>query len=87
MRDITHSSHASLLRDLTILYDQFSEFDAYCAFFCNAVACLSTNREAWLDDASAEGLCLFSQWLKDRSIALKGELEVVRGAVGQKEGL
>lgn len=61
---------------LLTLYDDFSEFDAYCAFFCDAVACLSSSKEDWLDDAGAQGLGLFSQWLKGRSAELKRELDV-----------
>lgn len=60
--------------DLLTLYDDFTEFDACCAFFCDAVAALNTGRQEGLDDASAEGLRFFSQWLKERSAEFKGEL-------------
>lgn len=61
---------------LLTLCDDFSEFDAYCAFFCDTVACISSCKEEWLDDVSAQGLGLFSQWLKGRSAELKRELDV-----------
>ncbi|WP_341936851.1 hypothetical protein [Marinimicrobium sp. C2-29] len=67
------------------LYEEFVDFDAYCAFFCDATAALCVNREQWLDDISAEGLSLFSQWLKERSNSLKRELEAHWKSAGQNQ--
>lgn len=85
MTDLKITAKPPLSRELLILYDDFSEYDAYCAFFCSAVACLNSGREEWLDEISAEGLCLFSQWLKDRSSSLKTELEKVWSTAKEPE--
>lgn len=69
------SSQKPLQIDLLNLYDEFAEFDSYCAFFCDAVAALSRDKDGFLDETSAEGLRFFSEWLKERSAVLKGELE------------
>lgn len=58
------------------LYDEFSEFDAYCAFFCDAVGALSERQDDFLDRNTAQGIRLFGDWLKERSSVLKGELKI-----------
>lgn len=65
----------SIKRDLVVLYDDFSEFDAYCAFFCDAVAALSKDQDDFLDRATAQGIRLFGDWLKESSKELKEELK------------
>ena len=75
----------SLPNELLTLYDDFAELDAYYAFFCDAVASINSNREDVLDEASAEGLRFFSQWLKERSAAFKGELNAVWLAASSRE--
>lgn len=60
---------------LLSLYDDFSEFDAYCAFFCDAVGALNERQDDFLDRTTAQGIRLFGGWLKDRSSDLKGELK------------
>jgi hypothetical protein len=67
----------SLPLDLLMLYDSFSEFEACCAFFCDSVAALSSHRVDWIDESSAEGLRFFAQRLKEKSTALKSEVEVI----------
>jgi hypothetical protein len=75
-----------LAADLLALYDDSSEFNACCAFFCDAMASFSRNKEDCLDETSAQGLRFFSEWLKERSMALKGELETAwRTASSQKQ--
>lgn len=64
----------SLADDLLALYDDFAELDACYAFFCDAVAALCDKREECLENTSAEGLRVYSQWLKDKSAAFKGDL-------------
>lgn len=64
----------SVQLELLSLYDDYAELDACYAFFCDAVAALSSDRDEGLDSASAEGLRFFSQWLKQRSTDFKGEL-------------
>lgn len=73
--EITRPKRVSSEQLLIALYDEFAEFNAYCAFFCDATAALCSDREQWLDDISCEGLALFSQWLKERSHYLKGEIK------------
>lgn len=69
---------SSVAIDLLDLYDEFAEFESYCAFFCDALACLGSNKDNWLDSTSAEGLDLFSHWLKHRAKVLKVKLDHVR---------
>lgn len=69
---------SSLAVDLLRLYDEFAEYEACCAFFCDSVACLGSNKDNWLDSTSAEGLCFFSHWMKQRAKILKERLDVVR---------
>ena len=38
------------------------------------------SREGWLDDRSAQGLCFFTQWIKQRAAELNAELEELRHA-------
>lgn len=66
----------SLSLDLLALYDNFSEFEACCAFFCDAVSALSNSRDEWVDGTSAEGLRCYAQRLKEESAVMKSEVEV-----------
>ncbi|MGQ9425857.1 hypothetical protein ACXYTJ_05360 [Gilvimarinus sp. F26214L] len=59
------------------LYDEFAEFDAHFAFFCDAMGALSQRQDDFLDRNTAEGVRLFGDWLKERSKLLKEELKVV----------
>lgn len=70
--------------ELLELYDQFCEHEAYMAFFCDAMICISGREEVWPEGASADGVGLFAQWLKARSAELGEELDSVRRRVGQK---
>lgn len=79
----TRSQSHSL--DLLALYDNVSEFDACCAFFCDAVAALSNGKDEWLEGTSAEGLRCYAQRLKEESAAIKGEVEVAWKAASAME--
>lgn len=73
-----------LPHDLLALYDEFAELDACYAFFCDAVAAISS-KEYLLGESSAEGLRFFSQWLKEKSAAFKGELNATWLAASSHE--
>ena len=77
MTDKSTSKDERLSKELLALYDEFSEFDACCAFFCEATASLSGNSDYCLEGASAEGLRILAQQLKERSATLKGQVEAV----------
>lgn len=64
-------------RELLAFYDEFSEFNDYCAFLCDAFASVATV-ERELDDASAQGLKRSAQWMKERMEYLKTELKVIQ---------
>lgn len=63
----------SLARDLLHFYDEFAEFNDYCVFLCDAVACLVTEDDI-LDTATSQGIGRYSGWIKHRVQALKQEL-------------
>lgn len=74
-----------LSKELLVLYDEFSEFDACCAFFCEATASMSGNSDCCLDGSSAEGLRILAQHLKERSATLKGQVEAVWKVASSEE--
>ena len=80
----THNKKPPLPLDLLALYDEFVELDACSAFFCDAVAAI-TSKEDLLDDSSAEGLRFFSQWLKEKSTSFKRELNAAWLAASANE--
>lgn len=73
--DFTLPQEQATPTKLLSLYDDFSEFDAYCAFFCDAVGAMSERQDDFLDRNTAQGIRLFGGWLKERSSVLKGELK------------
>jgi hypothetical protein len=75
MSDDTQLKNEQLSRDLLALYDDLSEFNAYCAFFCEAAACLIHSSDYCGDENSAEGLRIFAQQLKEKSATLKRQAE------------
>lgn len=85
MSDAKPTKDQSIPLDLLALYDNFSEFDACCAFFCDAVTALSSGGHEWVDGSSAEGLRVTAHRLKEKSAALKGEVEVVWKAASAQE--
>lgn len=55
----------SLPSELLAFYDEFSEFNDYCAFFCDAFANVAS-LEGGLDDSSIQGMKRSAQWMKER---------------------
>jgi hypothetical protein len=74
MAEINESEKPELKEQLLVLCDDFADFHACCAFFCDAVAALGAGKDEWLDEVSAEGLGIQAQGLKERSGKLKEEL-------------
>ena len=68
---------ASLAKDLVQFYDEFAEFHDYCAFLCDAVACLAADEDG-LDPSTRMGVQRYSQWLKQRVQELKQELRRIQ---------
>lgn len=78
MLGIEEGQRASLEQELLALYDDFSEFEAVCAFFCDSVAALGATGLAPLAPASAGGLTLTAEQVKTQGAALRIRLESVR---------
>lgn len=78
MSSIRPVPNVSVSLELLELYDQFCEYEAYMAFFCGAMTCISGREDVWPKGASADGVALFAQWLKTRSAELGEELDSVR---------
>lgn len=66
-----------LAADLVNLYDRFVEFHDYCAFYCDAVACLAADTDG-MDPDTVMGMQRQSQWLKHRVHRLKQDLKHVQ---------
>ena len=71
------TQETSLATDLLHFYDEFVEFHDYCAFLCDAFACLATE-EDYLDASTAMGVSRFSHWVKRRTHMLKQELKQIQ---------
>ena len=56
----------SLKQEFLNLCDEFSEFNDYCAFFCESVS-LHTNQCEMADKIYAQGLKRFSRSVRDRA--------------------
>ena len=67
-----------LAQELLSLYDEFSEFEAYCAFFCDAVAALGATGIEPLGPSSAGGLVLAAERVKADGARLKGWVDRIR---------
>lgn len=63
-----------LAGELLTLYDDFLEFQGYCAFWCDAMSAITT-LGVELDDASREGAHAFSEQVKQNAQALKNRLK------------
>ncbi|MCG8434463.1 MAG: hypothetical protein MJA83_10565 [Gammaproteobacteria bacterium] len=63
--------------DLTRLYDEFQEFNADCAFFCDAAASLAAE-ENGLDESTVEGLRRQSYWMKQKMDAFELKLKRIQ---------
>lgn len=74
LKPITEES--SISHDILHLYDEVAEFNDYCAFLCDAVACLVVEDD-YIDKATARGLSRFSHDIKQRMGALKSKLKQI----------
>jgi hypothetical protein len=71
--------NSPLSRDILHLYDEFVEFNDYCAFLCDAFASVISDEEhmEFLDQASVQGFGRCSHWMKFRMNELKGRLKLI----------
>jgi hypothetical protein len=76
---------SALAEELLCLYDEFSEFEANCAFLCDAVAALGATGSVFLEPASAGGLSLFTERVKAEASLLKEKLDEIRINVHAKK--
>ena len=62
---------------LSEFYDEFSEFHDYCAFLCDSFSCLASKSEP-VENSTADGIVLFTDWMKYRIQLLKIELNDIQ---------
>lgn len=74
--DCQSSQDEPLKAELLRLCDEFTEFNDYCAFFCESVS-LYASQSAVLDGSSAFGMKRFSQCIKDRSQEFNDRLQAI----------
>lgn len=74
LEPITEESLIS--HDILHLYDEVVEFNDYCAFLCDAVACLIVEDD-YIDNTTAHGLGRFSHDIKRGMDALKSKLKQI----------
>ncbi len=67
----------SVAKDLVAFYDEFLEFQGYCALLCDAMSCMAMT-EMELDDATRRGVSTFSSYLKQRVEELKIGLKQIQ---------
>jgi hypothetical protein len=67
----------SLAENLVAFYDEFLEFQGYCALLCDAMSCMAIT-EMGLDDATQRGVNTFSSYLKHRVEELKIALKHIQ---------
>lgn len=79
MRSLT--AGASLAEDLVVFYDEYGEFEAYCAFLCDSLSAMATS-EIVLDDATRRGVGAFAGQLKYRVAELKLMLKQIQKKAG-----
>lgn len=82
MSNVEKGSTSKLAQELLSLYDEFSEFEAYCAFFCDSVAALGASGIEPLGPSSAGGLVLAAERVKADAARLKGKVNEIRGRIG-----
>lgn len=68
---------SSLANDLITFYDEFAEFNDYCAFLCAAFASIVANEEI-IDERSAQGFGRCSHWMSYRMEELKKKLKKIQ---------
>ncbi|RYY01371.1 MAG: hypothetical protein EOO53_17910 [Gammaproteobacteria bacterium] len=74
---IPFNESGSLAENLVVFYDEFVEFQAYCALLCDALSCMAVT-EMGLDDATQRGVTAFSGCLKRRVEDLKISLKKIQ---------
>lgn len=74
--DYQESKDDSLKTELLRLCDEFTEFNDYCAFFCESVG-LYASQSVLQDGSGAFGMKRFSQCIKDRSQGLNDRLQAI----------
>lgn len=74
LEPITEESLIS--HDILDFYDEVAEFNDYCAFLCDAVACLVVENDC-IDKTTAHGLGRFSHDIKRGMDALKSKLRQI----------
>ena len=75
-KKVLATAERSVQMDLLNFYDQFTEFQGNCAFMCDALVSL-IEEENCLAESTAGGVSSYSQWIKRRAQALKGELKII----------
>ena len=68
---------AALEKDLLVFYDEFVEFEGYCAFLCDAFACMASAKFE-LHEATQRGVEAFTSKLKQRVGELKSGLKIIQ---------
>ncbi len=63
----------TLEENLNVLYDNITEFCAYCSFLCDSFASIVA-REEVIDDATVLGISFCSNWMKNRVEKIKDEV-------------
>jgi hypothetical protein len=67
----------SVAENLIVFYDEFLEFQGYCALLCDAMSCMAMT-EMGLDDATKRGVYTFSGYLKERVEELRATLKKIQ---------
>ena len=67
----------STTTNLINLYDEFTEFNDYCSFLCDAFACIISQEEV-IDEDTIKGLSRCSSWMKQRVKEIKAELNEIQ---------
>lgn len=63
----------TLEENLVALYDNVTEFCAYCSFLCDSFASIAAQQEV-MDKTTARGISLCSNWMKKRVENIKDEV-------------
>lgn len=70
------NADSPLAEDVVVFYDEFVEFQAYCAFLCDALSSMAIAHME-LDDVTRHGITVFSGQLKLRVEVLKMKLKQI----------
>ena len=73
----------SMATNMLNTYDEFTEFNDYCSFLCDAFASIVSQEEI-IDEDTIRGLRRCSSWMKHRAQEIKAELkEIQQRAAGE----